>query len=244
MSKVTVLTKTRLNYPVRTDHVKLYEFLYGRSVVLVGGKDNYDENILNSADVVVRVNQHWVRQGGRCEGLYCAACDPLTLDLFKFPPVFMCYRVTGMYARHYQEYCLKHRLITVPYQNERYDGASPYGAEFEWTNIFGHEANCKPFTGTLAIRHLASFPIRSLYITGMDFHIHSFDLDENNEQTKVVEVHEREGEEIVTRKVLARGPHMIQPQIDWLRRYMKCDKRISVDLTLKEVLTLRGTANE
>lgn len=215
------------------EHMQLYEFLYDKSVVLIGGKDNYDENIINSADVVVRVNQHVLRQGGRCEGLYVATCDPCRLSELETPPVFMAWRISGVYAQEYREYALRNRLLRIPYQNERYGKVSPHGPEYEWTNIFGHELNAKPFTGVLAIKHLCSFPIRTLYVTGMDMHtgLESRKPDENGEQTR-----RYSDVGIVGRHILKRGPHEIYPQLYWLDAYAEYDKRLVLCDDLREAL--------
>jgi len=204
------------------DQIKMHDLLYDKSVVLVGGKERegYEDAIMTCADLVVRVNQHVLSQGGRCDGLYCATADPCRLDRLESPPLFLAYRVSGLFQGEFRDYARKNRCIQIPFQNERYGKVNPIGVDYEWTNTFSHELVCKPFTGTLAIKHLCSYPIKTLHITGMDMHIIGADVAMTTDGHTILKC----------------GPHEIGPQIRWLKKYAKCDKRITLDPVLREVL--------
>ena len=65
------------------------KYLQNKSVVIVGGKDNYDSIILKSYDIVVRINNHYVRQRGPCDVVYNTVKSPnLRLDALASAPGF------------------------------------------------------------------------------------------------------------------------------------------------------------
>jgi hypothetical protein len=67
-------------------------FLDEKSVVIIGGSEDARIPERGEFDVVVRVNSHVIRQGGRCDVLYHTAIPCLTVDLlesFQNDPAFV-----------------------------------------------------------------------------------------------------------------------------------------------------------
>lgn len=200
--------------------LKLFYTLQGKTVCVIGGYDAISAEMAEAADVVVRINQHWRRQGGRIDGMYMATCDPFTPP--AKPPIFMAYRITGVYMRQYQLYCIEHGVIQVPFQNELYAGVSPLGPEYEWTNVLNKRIGAKPFTGMLAIAHLLSFPVKAVYVTGMDFYqkCQGFETLETLDGGTI-------------RK---RDAHVLDPQMAWLKQLAAEDARLYIDRDLWDSL--------
>jgi hypothetical protein len=57
-------------------------FLRDKTVALVGGNDEIDWVRVNQADYVVRVNDHFMRQGGRCDVIYTSCATDLDYRAF------------------------------------------------------------------------------------------------------------------------------------------------------------------
>jgi len=186
--------------------INLYDYLHNKTICLVGGKNNFE---IGDQDIVVRVNQHVLRQGGRCDGLITEVVEPCELKNLPIPPIFMGYRMLGTYTEDYKKYAKK-CPIRFDFQNEKYDKINPHGVEYEWSNILNWEMNAKPFTGMLALKFLTFFPIKSVFVTGMDMHINSCD------KLKTLD----------DKIILRRDAHDIAPQLQWLRQISHCDKRI------------------
>lgn len=108
------------------------------------------------------------------------------------------------------------------YANQRYAKANPYGPDFSWLNNFNWELGTKALTGILAVKHLLSFSIRSLYITGMDFYRASWP--------------EYRRQALNGRTIYQRDAHELVPQMRWLRRVAEIDRRVICDEALTDAL--------
>lgn len=105
------------------------------------------------------------------------------------------------------------QVIASPYYAEASMRANPYGYDAQWSNTLCRELQTLPLTGIIAIAHLLTLPISSLLLTGFDFYSIS---------SGVLPV--------------MRDSHYIPPQVEWLRRILRTDTRVTADRSLTELL--------
>jgi len=205
--------------------IALYKILAGASVAVVGGFDaGVDIKEAEKRNFVIHINQHFIRRMCRVDGLYQAAAEPIEFEGFDdkwFMPAFLLYGLEGGYKQEYANYAKRKELIHFPVSAQQHLNCSPSGAFFQWSNVAAWQMGAKPFTGMLAVYHLAMFPVTEIFITGMDFHMSSDAEDPRGKK----QTWQMGSGEIVTR----RGPHAIEPQLEWLREYARQDGRIEVD---------------
>lgn len=189
---------------------KLRELLYGKSIALIGGAPSIDFDAANQAEFVVWANNHWMRQESpRVDGIY--SCCQIPPDIPIRSPEFVCYDIKGPQRRQWESK-LAGGLLSVPYVNDRFAGVNPYDPIHEWLNTFGWELMTKPFTGTIALKHLTSMPIKSLLVTGFDFY---------------------ESGGIIPWK---KHNHWLEPQLLYFLQTYKADQRVEFDERLLGVL--------
>jgi len=175
--------------------------LEGKRVCLVGGSETYNYwHISRYGDIVARVGSHLHEQiKVRCDILYHSGSDPenVTKMLPNFKPSFIVtnslkpqsiekFEATGIPIRTICMNCHAHKERLEPFCSE-------LGCEYA-------------FTGFFAINDLLSFPIRQLYLTGMDLNPKNL------------------------------GKHDKEKHANWIRNKIEEDKRITIDYTLERVL--------
>lgn len=187
----------------------LRSYLYKAKVLLVGGGPfNPEEFIDEGYDVWVRINNHYLIQGGRVDVLYTSgAQDPE--EGLEHSIVVNCHPVEPTQeASPWESVGMRY----LRYDTQLYQGANPYGPEHEWLNKLHRELDTMPLTGMIAVAHLLSMPIAELELTGFDFY-----------QRMGIQPHHRDS-------------HLLYPQIEWLGEQCAKDKRILVDEKLGSVV--------
>ncbi len=207
----------------------LSELLNKKRIVLVGPSksivDSNQHDIIESFDLVVRMNFGWPvpkylhsDMGKRLDILYhCCNPDRPIEKLFipEFEKVkFVCWE-KGVQSLKMKDYCDKHNIpsldITPIYKN------------------LTKKLNTFPNTGTVAIHHLLSFNIKELYITGISFF-----------QEPYYSKYPGDGA-IATNWKNNTAPkqiwqHLFEPQLTYFYHLLNKDKRIKVDLCLKNIV--------
>lgn len=187
----------------------LARLLYGQNVAIIGGGEFVSPRA-HEANIVVRVNDKW-QPADRIDGLYSSMPQPPErIDRLKFLAIKEHTDRDSKVA--WFDFALRHKVDVHSYFHERFRAPNPLGPEMEWSNVFNHEIQTMPLTGIVAARHLTLFPIKSLYITGMDFY-----LDEG-----VVPY--------------MRHSHLLWPQVEWLHHLVQTDHRVTVDAKLDSIL--------
>lgn len=199
----------------------LRTYLYNARVLLVGGADfDPSEYEKEDHDVWVRVNNHYLEQGGRCDVLYTGGCEEL--DLSEAPQVVI--ECRPLPDELVQRDWIKFLVETLNRKYLRYDThlyqeTNPFGPEHEWLNNLHRELDTMPLTGMIAVAHLLSMPIKELELAGFDFY--------------------QRGGVLPSR----RDSHGIYPQVEWLAEQCVKDKRLIVDErlgnTLQKFLSLK-----
>lgn len=194
------------------------DFLKGKKVVVVGGGQCRGAEV-ERYDVVVRLNDHVLRQGGRCEVIYhttrsAGLEERLLLQHSEIVPRFIWLNLVdgpweaGLEPRRTYEYYAQtfaDRGSQVGYfaQGEwMYD--NPYGEEFEWLNTIHKRIGGKLLTGLVAVADIAMHPVASIDVVAMDLYI--------NEAKRIPDY---------------RDSHYLPAQIKFLEE-MKADKRVTL----------------
>lgn len=184
------------------------EYLHGKTVSIIGGAKVFDADAFD-ADVVIRINEHAVTQGGKADIIYSTInVDPEILFTSKIANSlrwFMADKngryfngaLAGRFKAHNVgfdtfETCLNNNIETFNL------------SEF-WLQRAVAQYDCKPFTGIVAMVHALANSPRKVFLTGCNFYA-------------------REG-----RVPLHRDSHFIEPNRQIVRDALKWDKRLTVD---------------
>lgn len=186
-------------------HQCLYEAVKDKRVVLVGGAETFDRDSLDQYDLVVRTNNHYLRQGDRVDWLYLGA----GVMPAKLPSEtrFLSYRVDYSMAQ------IDTTAVTLVPYHYRKKRATDYIHGLDWLDILANSLDTLPLTGIIAIAHIRSLRVSALHVTGFDFYQSDGSVPAR------------------------RDSHDIPQQIEWLKRLLMCDKRISVDERLQKLLS-------
>lgn len=198
--------------------IEFYNFVYGKSVALVGGAKLWDRETAESCDLMIRCNEHFADQGGRVDVLYHAGNPPdrsILIELERVEVKFMQLPLVFCFDGFIAEYCDKRNIPYELWGRTRYQAHRGEKPEYEWTNSFYRELGTDPFTGVFAIEHLLRQPINKLFITGMDFY-----ANDNNG--------------VIPERI---GCHELMPQIRYLAPRIQNDARVTCDFVLKGVLS-------
>ena len=165
------------------------DYLKDKIVVIVGGGENINEELVESADIVVRINQHWLTQGGRIDVLYHTmfgrGLEPENLmKLFKedFRPKFMFlnkldrywelglsqYKIDDLFYNFQKEHSNETQIEYFAQGQWLYQ--NPYGDRYEWLNEIHKKFNCKLLTGLVALADVLRFKPREVYTQGMNLY--------------------------------------------------------------------------
>jgi len=199
-----------LRHELYNSDLLIREALRGLKIKVVGGAEYWDK--VKDADFVVRINQHYLRQGGRVNALYVGpGLDTWELDCH---PSFIAYSGAHVnYTSKWFKLCTDIRATDYRYYSLASKQANPFGVDAQWCNTLNHELGTNPLTGIIAIAHLLTLPIASLHITGFTFYA--------------------SGSEIP----LMRDSHHLVSQFEWLKARAKFDTRITLDDQLKELMS-------
>lgn len=174
------------NFPIFNLTENFYrEYLEGKSVLLVGGADGPIPQ--QAFDVVVRINSHLPRQGGRCDVLYHTGVGTPSINpsLLSYMPnvkfVFL-NSVDGQYEVRNNKYPvylpfvrslreLRPKAEIGFFAQGEWMEKNPYGPEQEWLNDLHKKYNCKLFTGLTALAHIMRFNPARIFVTGMTLYV-------------------------------------------------------------------------
>jgi hypothetical protein len=197
---------------------ELFDILEGRKVCLIGGSPSYVPPCEKEDHYFyVWVNNHWLDNTHMpCGAVYASGAEP---PLGEYPDTvkYISAAIDTNYSAAWWHYADRKGFKIFPHTYKRYFAPNPYGPEHEWVNRLYGEIETKPFSGILAAQHLLFYPIEELYITGMTFY---YCPERGKHPYK-------------------RGPHLIEPQRNWLARTAQADQRIRFDPFLTECCTYK-----
>lgn len=166
------------------------KYLKGKRVLLIGGsEEKTDAASTESYDVVIRVNGHLERQGGRCDVMYHTCVPGLTGTLApklkRTSFIFLnlvdtdCSRQVPVYADFLSQLLfLRNRtksnypMINVGYFAQgTWLERNPYGSQYEWLNELHQKYNTKFFTGLVALAHVLRFNPANVFVRGMNMYV-------------------------------------------------------------------------
>ena len=212
----------------KTAFLKYADLLWDKSVTIVGGREIDEEERckVESYDLIVRINNHWERNGPnnntgrypRTNILYWCGAPffkaPLN-ELRRAGFRFACMHSGGrshMLASWMKELGIPY----ITYDHEKLTCKAGAHKVLEpkdkWFETWKRKYDLHPLTGVIAIRHISLFPVRELYVTGMDFY--------------GVKKYEEKW-----------GGHVIGPHKDYLRDLAQLDDRVKYSDILKGALS-------
>lgn len=199
-------------------------YLQNKSVAVVGGHDDINWTAVNSCDVVVRVNSHWLRQRGRIDVLYYSCARDIGLEIIQDnqfvtkPPTWMwlnaAHVLFGKEAGSMPElidFAEETNIAWDYYWHAPGDAFTIFPLLKQvsdaraWTRDFANSYRFHPLTGILAVYHLTLAPIRSMYVTGMSLY-----RDKAGNLPKNA------------------GMHEIAPQLQYLQDLIQNDDRVTL----------------
>lgn len=186
------------------------DYLHGKHVAIIGGAASFDENAFD-ADVIIRINEHLITQGGRGDVVYCALANnpKIFFDTGKADHLrwFMADRRGRWFNSGLEGQFKAHGARFLDYSTRANEKQPPF-EEF-WLQRILFQYRCKPFTGIVAAVHALSLPAKSVYLTGCTFYAQEGKLP------------------------LHRDNHFIKPNQEIVKDLLKYDKRFSVDAACK-----------
>lgn len=206
------------------------EYVKDRRIFIVGGKDNYYSpgRRIDSSDIIVRTNNHWIRQGGQCDVVYHTVTSTnLHLDeLAKAPGFAPDFMFMNRVDWDYEYGESKHRHIDYflnNYDNPKtkvgfftqasWGKPNPYHPVYEWLNIIQERYNAIFFTGLVALAHVLRYNPKQIFLIGMTL----FSENETVERFQ--------------------GVHWLPGNIDFVKA-MRKDPRVILDTPLLEALDI------
>lgn len=144
------------------------KFVQGKTVAIIGGGKTIDQEAADQADIVVRINNHWLTQKGRCDVVYSAMAEnPRGIVNAPDLKFFFADRRGRAYSNLLMAGLEQKGITTDTYQTVQREGAHP---NEKWLQLLLRTFQCKPFTGVLAMAHVATLGAKSVFLTGMDFY--------------------------------------------------------------------------
>ena len=166
-------------------------FIVGQEVAIIGGSDFPDRERRRLTSWswpgrIVRINEHVLRQGGRCDVIYhtTTSTPPISSRLFDgdFRPAWVFlnlvdYEYEGgnreeplwsswwhQARKRWPEVRLGH------FAQGQWGRQNPYGAEHEWLNEIHNRLDAILLTGVVALAHVLRFRPARVYVTGFDLY--------------------------------------------------------------------------
>jgi hypothetical protein len=224
-----------LNYFFNEYNKLFYKYIEGKTIALVGPAQSIigtgKGNIIDKFDLVVRLNKSIPLPsnikddiGSRSDIIYNS------LNTSDFPGE------NNLNPKFYKKYGVKFVCTSYPFNhNVFHDDILNYVYKYKFElplkvmndlkfKNFEKSLGTRPYTGTCAIMDLLSYPIKYLYITGLDFY-----------QTKYYSEYRR-----ISKGTLKYNKnnmiHQCKPQIDYLKNISLFDNRIILDTFLDKLL--------
>lgn len=162
-----------------------HSILKGKSIAIVGGHNDVDWARVNKCDLVVRINDHYPRQGGRLDILYHHCGDEADYSMFAKGPIITTKfiwlnRMQCLFGPSrfswLARYCHDNKITWAPYYHapkscfDLVVELKGIPDEDRWPEDFSEVYDVYAFTGVLALHHLTLYPIRSIYVDGMTFY--------------------------------------------------------------------------
>ena len=194
------------------------EFVYNKSVALVGGAGVWDQATANKADLVVRINGRWLEQRGRIDILYYSGplmdCVML-VELENENLQFAQFPLIHMYDSNFLRFCDRKGIPYELWGRTQYHAARDERPEYEWTNVLMRQLGTFPLQGIIALRHLTMLPVKSVFMTGFDFYM-------DKETGEIPE--------------LNCECHEVAPHISFVKEVVRTDSRVICDEVLRAIL--------
>lgn len=199
----------------------------GRTVALVGGAPLDAEQLadprLRFADLVVRVNNHWMEQAGRCDIIYHNGCgDVPAAESLAHPDAPRLKAFVSNWGmpdscRLARDWCAHHGVLFLAPSHNQHRDLNPCGPSFECLNIL-HKRYCfKPFTGVLALEHLRHCGAALIWLTGWTLYADAAGWLPD-----------------------FKGPHEIRPHVRYMIDVLEHDSRVDTDPRLASILIDNG----
>ena len=234
-STIVNYTDTMLNH-FFAEYEKLFsQYISGKCIALVGPAQSIigtgKGNVIDQFDIVVRLNKSLPLPshlkddiGSKTDIIYNS------LNTTDFPGQ------NNLSPRLYKKHDVKFMCSSYPFNHQifkqdilnyvqRYKFELPLKVmnDFKFRN-FEKSLGTRPYTGTCAIMDLLSYPIKYLYITGLDFYQTKY-YSEYRHATK-------ESLKYTKNSVI----HQAKPQLDYLKHIALLDSRIILDGFLDNLL--------
>ena len=218
------------------EYNKLYsQFISGKCIALVGPAQSIigtgKGTIIDKFDLIVRLNKSIPLPsslkndiGSKTDIVYNS------LNISDFPGE------NKLSPALYKKYGVKFVCGSYPFNHKIFhDDIANYVYKYKFElpfkvmddlkfRNFERHLGTRPYTGTCAIMDLLSYPIKYLYITGLDFY-----------QTKYYSEYRRASKESI--KYTKNNPiHQAKPQLDYLKHISFFDNRIILDTFLDKLL--------
>ena len=224
-----------LNYFFNNYEKLFSEFISGKCIALVGPAQSIlgtgKGEIIDKFDLVVRLNKSLplpsnIKQdiGTRTDIIYNS------LNTSDFPGE------NNLNPALYEKYGVRFVASSYPFNNRIFhDDILNYVIKYKFQiplkvmndlkfRNFEKNLGTRPYTGTCAIMDLLSYPIKYLYITGLDFY-----------QTKYYSEYRRSTKDSL-RHTKNSPIHQAKPQLDYLKNISLFDNRIILDNYLENLL--------
>jgi hypothetical protein len=233
--EIITYNDSMLNYFFKEYEKLFLEYIHGKCIALVGPAQSIlntqKGHIIDKFDLVVRLNKSIPLPsslkadiGGKTDILYNS------LNTSDFPGE------NNLNPKLYKKYGIKFVCSSYPFNhNIFHDDISNYVYKYKFElplkvmndlkfRNFEKMLGTRPYTGTCAIMDLLSYPIKFLYITGLDFY-----------QTKYYSEYRhisKEGLKYSKNNII----HQAKPQMDYLKNISLLDNRIILDDFLDKLL--------
>lgn len=195
---------------------KYTEFLFNKEVLLAGPNGKHPPY-----EVLVGVNNHLLASEQSCDIIY-HNCNPNcpVWELAEYAPFSDASFVIGnslrsiSYSQHdfLEALCHKKGIDYLAPPHAAFLNENPIHPRHEWLNTFHKQYDFKPFTGVIAIKHLLQFPLKRLFITGMNLYHNGIEFPKK------------------------RGPHEIAPHIRYFKDILETDSRVVIEDEFRRLL--------
>lgn len=201
----------------------------GKEVVIIGGGLAADMFVLERTKrrgaIVVCINDHFNRSWASPNVIFHSADKPLEFHpKLKNTLTHFFFDITAPLAADVN-LTLANQLPSVErlaYANQTYGRENPYGPAFEWLPTLNRHLGTKAFTGIVALEFFSRLNVERIDLTGFDFYTRG---------TLPQSVQRLDG-----KRIRARGPHQIWPQIVYMREKYLSDPRIFIDDVLTKII--------
>jgi hypothetical protein len=235
MPELVSYTDNILNHFFKEYNNLYSQFISGKCIALVGPAQSIigteKGSVIDKFDLVVRLNKSIPLPsslkndiGSRTDIVYNS------LNISDFPGE------NKLSPQLYKKYGVKFVCSSYPFNHKIFhDDIANYVYKYKFElpfkviddlkfRNFERHLGTRPYTGTCAIMDLLSYPIKYLYITGLDFY-----------QTKYYNEYRRSSKESL--RYTKNNPiHQAKPQLDYLKHISFFDNRIILDTFLDKLL--------